>query len=120
MLRLIARNKVIPTSASSNYQDRCSYSHSYVANLSFLFRYFLHSSHPRQLHADSLDDLASDFWAWRAHYRPFSFDDIPRMEHPGSPRIGPPQPSPINVPLSRNSNAAGRISAPTAGRCAQG
>jgi hypothetical protein len=31
--------------------------------------------------ADSLDRLASDFWAWRAQYMPFSFDDVPRMEH---------------------------------------
>ncbi len=29
---------------------------------------------------DSLGQLASDFWAWRATYRPFTFDDIPRME----------------------------------------
>jgi len=30
--------------------------------------------------ADSLDRLASEFWRWRAIYRPFTFDDIPRME----------------------------------------
>ena len=30
---------------------------------------------------DSLDQLASDFWAWRAKYSPFSFDDVPRLEH---------------------------------------
>ncbi len=29
---------------------------------------------------DSLDRLASDFWAWRTIYRPFTFDDIPRIE----------------------------------------
>jgi uncharacterized protein (DUF885 family) len=29
---------------------------------------------------DSLSKLASDFWAWRAHYRPYSTDDVPRME----------------------------------------
>ena len=29
---------------------------------------------------DSLNQLASDFWAWRTIYRPFTFDDIPRME----------------------------------------
>jgi len=28
-----------------------------------------------------LDQLASDFWTWRAKYRPFTFDDVPRMEH---------------------------------------
>jgi hypothetical protein len=31
--------------------------------------------------ADPLDKLASDFWTWRASIRPFTFDDIPRMEH---------------------------------------
>jgi hypothetical protein len=30
---------------------------------------------------DSLDQLASDFWTWRAACRPFTFDDIPRIEH---------------------------------------
>ncbi len=34
-----------------------------------------------QSKTDSLDRFASEFWAWRAHYRPFSFDDVPRMEH---------------------------------------
>jgi uncharacterized protein (DUF885 family) len=34
---------------------------------------------------DSLNKLSSDFWAWRAKYRPFSTDDVPRMEHaPGT------------------------------------
>ena len=36
--------------------------------------------------SDSLDSVASDFWTWRARYRPFSFDDIPRVEHPGGVR----------------------------------
>ena len=36
--------------------------------------------------SDSLNQLASDFWSWRAKYRPFSFDDIPRMERPGGVR----------------------------------
>jgi hypothetical protein len=30
---------------------------------------------------DTLDQLASEFWTWRAVYRPFTFDDVPRMEH---------------------------------------
>ena len=34
------------------------------------------------LHADALDDLARDFWAWRAVEQPFSSDDIPRLERP--------------------------------------
>jgi uncharacterized protein (DUF885 family) len=36
--------------------------------------------------ADSLDKLASDFWTWRATYRPFTGDDVPRMEHAGGLR----------------------------------
>jgi hypothetical protein len=36
--------------------------------------------------ADSFNQLASDFWAWRAKYRPFTFDDVPRMEHAGGVR----------------------------------
>jgi uncharacterized protein (DUF885 family) len=36
--------------------------------------------------AESLAQLASDFWTWRAKYRPFTFDDVPRMEHAGGAR----------------------------------
>ncbi|HZQ23269.1 MAG TPA: DUF885 family protein [Terriglobales bacterium] len=35
-----------------------------------------------QLRADQLDDLAHDFWAWRASQMPVSTDDIPRLERP--------------------------------------
>jgi len=35
---------------------------------------------------DSLDDLATQFWAWRAKYRPFTSDDVPRIERPGGMR----------------------------------
>ena len=31
---------------------------------------------------DSLPNLASDFWTWRAQYQPFNSDDIPRIERP--------------------------------------
>lgn len=34
------------------------------------------------LHADALDDLAHDFWAWRAAEMPVSTDDIPRLDRP--------------------------------------
>src|SRR6266496_3984700 len=34
------------------------------------------------LHADSLDDLAQDFWAWRAIEQPVSPDDVTRIERP--------------------------------------
>ncbi|HTC88836.1 MAG TPA: DUF885 family protein [Bryobacteraceae bacterium] len=30
---------------------------------------------------DPLDRLASEFWTWRAEFRPFTFDDVPRLEH---------------------------------------
>ncbi len=32
--------------------------------------------------ADDLDDLAREFWAWRAVEQPLSGDDIPRLERP--------------------------------------
>jgi len=35
---------------------------------------------------DSLEQLSSDFCTWRARYRPFTFDDVPRMEHAGGVR----------------------------------
>ena len=41
---------------------------------------------PAPSKADSLERLASDFWAWRASYRPFTFDDVPRMERSGGVR----------------------------------
>ncbi len=36
------------------------------------------------LHADALDDLARDFWSWRATEQPVSADDIPRIERPAN------------------------------------
>jgi uncharacterized protein (DUF885 family) len=33
---------------------------------------------------DSLEKLATDFWAWRAETAPFNDDDIPRMERPAN------------------------------------
>src|SRR4029077_16474786 len=35
---------------------------------------------------ESLDKLASDFWAWRAEYAPFTGDDVNRIERPGGTR----------------------------------
>src|SRR5947207_4416848 len=43
-----------------------------------LFFWFLASV----VRAASLDDLARDFWAWRAAEQPVSSDDIPRIERP--------------------------------------
>ena len=34
------------------------------------------------LHADQLDNLAQDFWTWRASEMPVSTDDIPRLQRP--------------------------------------
>lgn len=34
--------------------------------------------------ADPLDDLAKDFWSWRAVQQPLSTDDIPRLERPAN------------------------------------
>src|SRR4029077_7315192 len=39
-----------------------------------------------QTQADSLDKLATDFWAWRAKYAPFASDDVNRIERPGGIR----------------------------------
>jgi hypothetical protein len=36
------------------------------------------------LRADVLDDLARDFWAWRAAEMPVSTDDIPRLDRPAN------------------------------------
>jgi uncharacterized protein (DUF885 family) len=35
---------------------------------------------------DSLDELANDFWAWRAKCAPFTGDDVNRIERPGGLR----------------------------------
>jgi uncharacterized protein (DUF885 family) len=34
----------------------------------------------------ALQQIAADFWKWRAQYAPFSGDDVPRMERPGGMR----------------------------------
>ena len=36
------------------------------------------------LRADELDDLARDFWNWRAAEQPVSTDDIPRLDRPAN------------------------------------
>ena len=36
------------------------------------------------VHADSVDDLARDFWAWRATEQPFTGDDVTRIERPAN------------------------------------
>jgi uncharacterized protein (DUF885 family) len=35
---------------------------------------------------DSLEQLANDFWAWRAKYAPFTGDDVNRIERPAGTR----------------------------------
>src|SRR5882762_4357933 len=39
-----------------------------------------------QAQPDSLEQLADDFWAWRAKYAPFTSDDVNRIERPGGMR----------------------------------
>ena len=36
--------------------------------------------------AESLEELADNFWAWRAKYAPFTGDDVNRIERPGGIR----------------------------------
>jgi len=35
---------------------------------------------------DSLEEVADDFWGWRAKYAPFTGDDVNRVERPGGMR----------------------------------
>src|SRR6478672_11724015 len=39
-----------------------------------------------QAQPDSLEQLANDFWAWRAKHAPFTSDDVNRIERPGGMR----------------------------------
>ena len=39
-----------------------------------------------QAQPDSLEQLADDFWAWRAKHAPFTSDDVNRIERPGGMR----------------------------------
>jgi uncharacterized protein (DUF885 family) len=39
-----------------------------------------------QAQPDSLEQLANDFWAWRAKHAPFTPDDVNRIERPGGMR----------------------------------
>jgi hypothetical protein len=52
----------------------------------FTFILLLSAVAVAQAQTESLNQLASDFWTWRARYRPFSTDDIPRLESPGGVR----------------------------------
>src|SRR5947208_2084928 len=35
---------------------------------------------------EALQKLSNEFWSWRARYRPFTGDDVPRIERPGGVR----------------------------------
>ena len=39
---------------------------------------------PVVAHADSVNELANDFWTWRATEQPLSSDDIVRIERPAA------------------------------------
>ena len=56
--------------------------------LSFLILLFTSVARPASgvSGADALQKLSADFWTWRAHYAPFSGDDVNRMERPGGTR----------------------------------
>jgi uncharacterized protein (DUF885 family) len=43
-------------------------------------------THQAPVQARALEQLAAEFWSWRACYQPFSTDDIPRLEHPSGER----------------------------------
>ncbi len=51
-----------------------------------IFIFLLSAAAVAQTQTEPLNQLASDFWSWRAKYRPFSTDDIPRLESPGGVR----------------------------------
>jgi uncharacterized protein (DUF885 family) len=54
--------------------------------LSLLLLASLVLSATTQAQPDSLEQLADDFWAWRAKYAPFTADDVNRIERPGGSR----------------------------------
>ena len=41
-----------------------------------------------QAQPDSLEQLADDFWTWRAKHAPFTADDVNRIERPAECAIG--------------------------------
>ena len=77
--------------------------------------FLLSSLSPTHARADSLDQLASDFWTWRAQYRPFTFDDVPRMEHAAGTRdwsaaaIAQQRADLADIRASMESHAHGRL-----------
>jgi uncharacterized protein (DUF885 family) len=71
----VTNNEAVATST----KDRC-YAVSPMSRV-FLGLLLLFAISFTQAKTDSLDQLASAFWTWRAEYRPFTFDDVPRMEH---------------------------------------
>jgi len=72
--------------ASVHRQSRCAEARIETAVKNFCAVIFLNSlalSTSGQTQADSLDKLATDFWAWRAKYAPFTGDDVNRIEAAG-------------------------------------
>jgi uncharacterized protein (DUF885 family) len=55
-----------------------------LASLSLLTSLTLFAATKAQ--PDSLEQLADDFWAWRAKHAPFTADDVNRIERPGETR----------------------------------
>ena len=54
--------------------------------LSFLFVSRSFCQTPTDPGVNELQKLSADFWTWRAHYAPFTGDDVNRMERPGGLR----------------------------------
>ncbi len=50
-----------------------------LAPLAFVLALLVHTPSAR---AETIEELAAGFWAWRAVYQPTSGDDIPRIERP--------------------------------------
>src|SRR5437868_3230955 len=55
-----------------------------MADVDFTWKWVPLNEVGAALHADSLDELARDFWNWRAAEQPISTDDIPRLVRPDS------------------------------------
>ena len=73
---------------------------------------------PCVLAADPFDDLAREFWQWRAGQQPAGQDDMPRIDRPAE---WTPEWSKDSVPVSASNsrplNSAGEVSTRVAGPC---
>jgi Bacterial protein of unknown function (DUF885) len=79
-----------PKSASREVHRRCFVSRKLLECVRVLTSLLLLSSlglsAAAKVQSDSLEQLANDFWAWRAEHAPFTPDDVNRLERPGGTR----------------------------------